>query len=79
MQAVSECHAVSGIGAATHGAIKSEQEIMRNIALRHQAAFYLVDEIGIFLQKIKNAQQRGGAAYLEGVIGLLMSVYSKAS
>ena len=79
LQAVSECHAVSGIGAATHGAIKSEQEIMRNIALRHQAAFYLVDEIGIFLQKIKNAQQRGGAAYLEGVIGLLMSVYSKAS
>jgi hypothetical protein len=79
LQAVGECHAVAGIGAATHGSIKSEQEIMRNIALRHQAAFYLVDEIGIFLQKIKNAQQRGGAAYLEGVIGLLMSVYSKAS
>lgn len=79
LQAVSEAHAVSGIGAATHGAIKSEQEIMRNIALRHQAAFYLVDEIGIFLQKVKNAQNRGGAAYLEGIIGLLMSVYSKAA
>lgn len=79
LQAVSETHAVAGIGAATHGAIKSEQEIMRNIALRHQAAFYLVDEIGIFLQKVKNAQTRGGAAYLEGIIGLLMSVYSKAS
>lgn len=79
LQAVSEAHAVAGIGAATHGAIKSEQEIMRNIALRHQAACYLVDEIGIFLQKVKNAQNRGGAAYLEGVIGLLMSVYSKAA
>jgi len=78
-QAMSEIHAVTGISAATHGAIKSEQEIMRNIALRHQAAFYIVDEIGIFLQKIKNAQARGGAAYLEGIIGILMSAYSKAN
>lgn len=78
-QAISEIHAVTGISAATHGAIKSEQEIMRNIALRHQAAFYIVDEIGIFLQKIKNAQNRGGAAYLEGIIGILMSAYSKAN
>jgi hypothetical protein len=78
-QAMSEIHTVSGISAATHGAIKSEQEIMRNIALRHQAAFFIVDEIGIFLQKIKNAQTRGGAAYLEGVIGILMSAYSKAN
>ena len=78
-QAISEVHAVTGISAATHGAIKSEQEIMRNIALRHQAAFYVVDEIGIFLQKIKNAQNRGGAAYLEGIIGILMSAYSKAN
>lgn len=78
-QAMSEIHAITGISAATHGAIKSEQEIMRNIALRHQAAFYIVDEIGIFLQKIKNAQNRGGAAYLEGIIGILMSAYSKAN
>lgn len=78
-QSMSEIHAVAGISAASHGSIKSEQEIMRNIALRHQAAFYIVDEIGIFLQKVKNAQQRGGAAYLEGVIGILMSAYSKAN
>jgi len=78
-QSIAEIHAVAGISAATHGAIKSEQEIMRNIALRHQAAFYIVDEIGLFLHKIKNAQQRGGAAYLEGVIGTLMSAYSKAN
>lgn len=78
-QAIAEIHAIAGISAATHGAIKSEQEIMRNIALRHQAAFYVVDEIGLFLHKLKNAQQRGGAAYLEGVIGTLMSAYSKAN
>ena len=78
-QSIADIHAIAGISAATHGAIKSEQEIMRNIALRHQAAFYIVDEIGLFLQKIKNAQQRGGAAYLEGIIGTLMSAYSKAN
>lgn len=78
-QAVAEIHSIAGISAATHGAIKSEQEIMRNIAIRHQAAFYIVDEIGLFLQKVKNAQTRGGAAYLEGITGTLMSAYSKAN
>lgn len=78
-QAIAEIHAVAGISGATHGAIKSEQEIMRNIAIRHQAAFYVVDEIGLFLQKVKNAQVRGGAAYLEGITGTLMSAYSKAN
>lgn len=76
-QALLTLHRSAGIIAATHGNIKSEQEIVRNLT-RHQAAFYVVDEIGIMLQKIKSAQQRGGAAYLEGVIGLLMSAYSKA-
>jgi len=76
-QAQAEIHRAAGIAPATHGAIKSEQEITRNL-VRHQAAFYIVDEIGIFLQKIKNAQAKGGAAYLDGVIGMLMSAYSKA-
>jgi hypothetical protein len=40
---------------------------------------YLIDEIGIFLKKIKNAQTKGGASYLDGVIGALMSAYSKAN
>lgn len=66
-----------GLSAATHGTIKSEQEITRNLA-RHQAAFYIADEVGFLLQKIKSAQKRGGAVYMEGVIGLLMSAYSKA-
>jgi hypothetical protein len=76
-QGVAEIHRVAGCGPATHGAIKSEQEIIRNLT-RHQAAFYIVDEVGIFLQKIRNAQKRGGAIYLDGVIGILMSAYSKA-
>lgn len=76
-QAVAEIHRAAGIGMATHGAIKSEQEIIRNL-MRHQAAFYVSDEIGITLHKIRNAQERGGASYLEGIVGMLMSAYSKA-
>jgi hypothetical protein len=76
-QAVAHIHRAAGIAGATHGAIKSEQEIVRNL-IRHQAALYVIDEIGIFLQKIKNAQTRGGALYLDGVIGMLMAAYSKA-
>lgn len=77
-QGVTAIHRAAGIAAATHGAIKSEQEITRNL-IRHQAALYVIDEIGIFLQKIKNAQKKGGASYLDGVIGMLMQAYSKAS
>lgn len=76
-QAVADVHRAAGIHPATHGAIKSEQEIVRNL-IRHQAAFYVIDEVGIFLQKIKNAQTKGGALYLDGVIGMLMAAYSKA-
>lgn len=67
----------AGISAAVHGGIKSEQEIIRNL-VRNQAAFYCIDEMGIVLRKILNAGKRGGASYLEGVIGLIMSAYSKA-
>lgn len=77
-QAMAKIHRVAGCAGAMQGAIKSEQEIMRNL-LDHQAAFYVVDEIGIFLTKVRNAQQRGGATYLEGVFGALMSAYSKAN
>ncbi len=76
-QAVGEIHRAVGMAPATHGSIKSEQEIVRNLT-RHQAALYVIDEIGILLQKIKNAQAKGGAAYLDGVIGMLMAAYSKA-
>src|SRR5690606_25807789 len=76
-QAVASILRVAGMAPATHGAIKSEQEIVRNL-IRHQAALYIIDEIGIFLQKDKNAQTKGGALCLVGVVGLLMGAYSKA-
>lgn len=76
-QAVTKIFARIGISQAMHGKIKSEQEIYRNL-LRHQAAYYLVDEIGIMLQKIAQASKGGGAIYLTGVIGALMEIYSKA-
>lgn len=77
VQSINEIMLHCGLSPATHGTIKSEQEITRNLT-RHQAAMYVVDEIGFLLQKIKSAQKRGGAVYMEGVVGLLMSAYSKA-
>lgn len=77
VQAILEIMVACNLAPATHGTIKSEQEITRNLT-RNQAAFYLVDEIGFLLQKIKSAQKRGGAVYMEGIVGLLMSAYSKA-
>jgi hypothetical protein len=76
-QAMADLHLAAGVHYALQGGIKSEQEIMRNL-IEHQAAYYIVDEIGIFLGKVRNAQRRGGAAYLEGVFGAIMSAYSKA-
>lgn len=76
-QAIAAIHRAAGIQSAMHGTIKSEQEIVRNI-VRNQAAFYVIDEIGIFLQKVANSNRAGGAVYLQGVIGELMKIYSKA-
>lgn len=69
---------VAGIQGAVHGGFKSEQELLRNL-IRHQAALYSVDELGLVLRKLENASKRGGASYLEGLVGLVMSVYSKAN
>ena len=77
MQSVTKLHKAGGIAAAQHGAMKSEQEIIRNLT-RHQSALYVIDEIGIQLGKIQNAQKSGSAPYLDGIIGMLMSAYSKA-
>ena len=63
---------------AMAGAIKSKQEICRNL-IEHQAAYYLVDELGEVLRTIENAKKRGGAAYLEGVTGEIMSIFTKSS
>lgn len=78
LQAATDIFIDVGISGAVHGTIKSEQELTRNI-IRHQASFYLVDELGYLLQKIENARKKGGASYLDGVIGQIMSMYSKAS
>lgn len=77
-QAMIQIHRTAGFAPCSHGGIKSEQEVTRNL-VRHQAALYVVDEFGIFLAKVRNAQKKGGAAYLDGVIGILMSAYSKAN
>ena len=77
LQSVNEIMLTCGLSAATHGAMKSEQEITRNL-VRHQSCYYVIDEIGFLFQKIKSAQKRGGALYMEGITGLLMSAYSKA-
>lgn len=78
LQASAAILQAAGINHAVHGSIKSEQEITRNL-VRHQSAFYVIDELGYLLRKITNAQDKGGAAYLDGIIGLLMSAYSKAN
>lgn len=77
-QAITTLFSKAGITPAMHGKIKSEQEIFRNL-LRHQAAFYAIDEIGIMLKKIAQASKGTGAVYLTGVIGAIMEVYSKAT
>jgi len=78
MQSYLQIIKAAQVQSALHGGFKSEQEIMRNL-IRHQAAFYCVDELGITLNKLQNASKKGGASYLEGIVGLVMSVYSKAN
>lgn len=72
-----ELQAAVGFAPVTYGKIKSEQELTRNI-VEHQLSSYVIDEFGIFLQKLENATTRGSSSYLEGVVGDLMSFYSKA-
>lgn len=78
MQSYLQILKAANVQSALHGGFKSEQEIMRNL-IRHQAAFYCIDELGITLNKLQNASKKGGASYLEGIVGLIMSVYSKAN
>jgi len=68
-----------GISQAMHGGIISEQELTRNI-VDHQASFYTIDEFGEILSKIQNARKKGtGNSHLEGIVGSLMSIFSKAN
>ena len=78
LQACQDILVEAGVSAAAHGFQKSQQEVTRNL-IRHQPAYYLIDEIGIELKKATNATRKGGAAHLEGLIGALMSFYGKAN
>lgn len=69
--------AAAGLAGATYGNFKSEQEIYRNL-FEHQAAIYVVDELGEVLAKVVRAKGPGGPSYLSGIIGQLMSIYSAA-
>lgn len=78
LQSAAELMDAAGVGSSVHGAFKSEQEIFRNL-LEHQAATYLVDEMGEVLKKLVDSKGSGGASYLSGIIGQLMSIYSKST
>lgn len=77
-QATTDLHVAAGIGAAVYGGIKSEQEVYRNV-MNHQLVGYSIDEFGIMLNKIEQASKGSSASYMGGVIGALMSIYSKAN
>lgn len=74
LQAGNEIIQQSGITNSLFGKIKSEQEIYRNL-INSQAAYYNIDEIGEVLGKITASTE----SYMTGIIGTLMSLYSKAS
>lgn len=79
MQAFNDLHIRTGMQGAIHGSIKSSKEISSNV-IEQQASFYNIDEIGIFMTKVRNAQKRGGnASWLEDVFGFVMSIFSKAN
>lgn len=77
-QAMAELHRATGLHRAMVGMIKSTKEILENL-VEHQPSYFIVDEFGIFLQKVKNAKKRGGSPHLEEVDGTIMSVYSKSN
>lgn len=76
-QAYMQIMRAAELAPALHGDFKSQQEVIRNL-LRHQMCTYMIDELGITLRKIINSQKSGGASYLEGLLGIIMSAYSKA-
>lgn len=76
---ISEIFSAAGIAKAKASGVKSEQEILRNLTVRGQASFLVLDELGLILGKIKNAQRTGSASYLEGIPGILMSAHGKAN
>lgn len=68
----------AGLGRACHGRIKSDKDLLDTFA-HNQYANFLIDEFGVFMGRLHNAKRTGSASYLEGVIGTIMEVYTKAS
>lgn len=65
-----------GLASSTHGRIKSDKDLVD--ALEHnQYANYYIDEFGGTLQRINNANKKGGASYLEGIIYTTMEMFTK--
>jgi len=62
-----------GIASSMAGNFKSQQEVIRNL-IEHQAANYVVDEVGEVMAKVTS----GGAVYLDGLIGELMTVFTSS-
>jgi len=77
LQARTKLLRAAGIPQVQYGKWKSDKEIISNL-LRHDQSSYVVDEIGIQLSKVSSAIKRGGAVYLEGIIGEIMSIFSKS-
>jgi hypothetical protein len=78
MAAFDEIHRVAGITGAVHGGVKSSKEIYNNL-IEHQPAFYNIDEISDTLEMINKAKTRGTASYMDTVLAVWMSAYSKAN
>jgi hypothetical protein len=66
----------ANLGPAIHGRIKSDKDLLDSLE-RSQFAMYFNDEFGYFLQRLNNAQKKGSATYLEGIIGTIMEVFTK--
>ena len=78
LQAFNDLHLEAGLSAAVNGKTKSEQSIIRDL-IRNQTAIYNIDEMGLFLRKLNMSHKSGGASYLQGVVAMIMSAYSKSS
>ena len=57
MQSYLQIMRTAQVQAAVHGGFKSEHRVMRNL-MRHQAAFYCIDGLGIVLSKLLNTQTK---------------------
>lgn len=68
----------AGVSRAAHGAIKSEQELVRN-AVRNQMSLYVIDEYGTDLAKIAHAKKGSSANYLVAIPETIMKIFTKAN